>query len=76
MKRTAIIHVFALLAVVAAGVELGAQREQADTTTLKASLERRFELVQLRGDGVIDASRQIAQEHRRPAMSNRLPRTS
>jgi hypothetical protein len=57
MKRTAIIHLFALLTVVAAGVELGAQREQADTTTLKTSLERRFEVVQLRGDGVALKSR-------------------
>jgi len=53
MKRTAIIHLFALLATaVAAGDQLVAQRDQSDLATLRASIERRFEVLPIR-DGVV-----------------------
>src|SRR5215467_12250314 len=53
MKRTTLIHLFALLAsVVVAGDQLGAQRDQADMATLRANIERRFEVLQIR-DGVV-----------------------
>jgi hypothetical protein len=53
MKRTTLIHLLALLAsVVVAGDQLGAQREQADMATLRANIERRFEVLQIR-DGVV-----------------------
>src|SRR5262245_45169001 len=53
MKRTAIIHMFALLTmVVAGGDELGAQRDQPDSSTLRTRIERRFEVLQIR-DGVV-----------------------
>jgi hypothetical protein len=53
MKRTTLIHLFALLAsVVIAGDQLGAQRDQADMATLRANIERRFEVLQIR-DGVV-----------------------
>jgi hypothetical protein len=41
-----------LAAVVVAGDQLGAQRDQADTATLRANIERRFEVLQIR-DGVV-----------------------
>jgi hypothetical protein len=53
MKKTTLIHLFALLAaVVVAGDQLGAQRDQADMATLRANIERRFEVLQIR-DGVV-----------------------
>jgi hypothetical protein len=53
MKRTAIIHLFALLATaVVAGDQLVAQRDQSDLATLRASIERRFEVLPIR-DGVV-----------------------
>ena len=53
MKRTAIVHLFALLAtVVATGDPLVAQRDQSDLATLRASIERRFEVLPIR-DGVV-----------------------
>src|SRR6476646_3559696 len=53
MKKTTLIHLFALLAsVVVAGDRLGAQRDQADMATLRAKIERRFEVLQIR-DGVV-----------------------
>lgn len=53
MKRTAIIHLFSLLAaVVVAGDQLAAQRDQTDMTTLRTRIERRFEVLQIR-DGVV-----------------------
>src|SRR5215467_8491824 len=53
MKRTTLIHLFALLAsVVIAGDQLGAQRDQADMATLRANIERRFEVLPIR-DGVV-----------------------
>jgi hypothetical protein len=53
MKRTTLIHLLALLAsVVVAGDQLGAQRGQADMATLRANIERRFEVLQIR-DGVV-----------------------
>jgi len=53
MKKTTLIHLFALLAsVVVAGDRLGAQRDQADMATLRANIERRFEVLQIR-DGVV-----------------------
>src|SRR5262245_4202547 len=63
MKRTAIIHMFALLTmVVAGGDELGAQRDQPDSSTLRTRIERRFEVLQIR-DGVVlkprDGSRSV-----------------
>lgn len=53
MKRTTLLHLFALLAsVVMAGDQLGAQRDQADLATLRANIERRFEVLPIR-DGVV-----------------------
>ena len=53
MKRTTLIHLFALLAsVVVAGDQLGAQRDQADMATLRSNIERRFEVLPIR-DGVV-----------------------
>ena len=52
MKKTAVLHLCALLAMVAAaGDPLGAQRDQSDLTALRTRLERRFEVLPLR-DGV------------------------
>src|SRR5258707_9517025 len=52
MKKTAIIHLFALLTTaVVAGDRLVAQRDQPDAAGLRTRLERRFEVLQLR-DGV------------------------
>jgi hypothetical protein len=54
MKRTTIIHLFALLTSIAvAGDQLVvAQRDQSDLTALRTSIERRFEVLQIR-DGVV-----------------------
>jgi hypothetical protein len=53
MKRTAIIHLFALMAsVVVGGDSLVAQRDQPDLAALRASIERRFEVLPIR-DGVV-----------------------
>jgi len=53
MKKTALIHMFALLTlVVVAGDELGAQRDQPDSSSLRTRIERRFEVLQIR-DGVV-----------------------
>src|SRR5712671_2722160 len=52
MKRTAIIHLFALVTtVVAGGDRILAQREQPDLASLRSRIERRFDLLPLR-DGV------------------------
>jgi hypothetical protein len=53
MKRTVIIHLCALMAsVVVAGDSLAAQRDQPDLAALRTSIERRFEVLQIR-DGVV-----------------------
>jgi len=53
MKKTALIHVFSLLAaVVVAGDALAAQRDRTDLATLRANIERRFEVLPIR-DGVV-----------------------
>ena len=53
MKRTAIIHLLALMAsVVVAGDSRAAQRDQPDLAALRTSIERRFEVLQIR-DGVV-----------------------
>src|SRR5262245_17056408 len=54
MKKTAIVHLFSLLAaVVVAGDPLAAaQRDRTDLATLKTNIERRFEVLQIR-DGVV-----------------------
>jgi hypothetical protein len=62
MKRT-IIHLLALAAAVVAGVDpLAAQRDQSDMATLRASIERRFEVLPI-ADGVVlkprDSSRGV-----------------
>ena len=52
MKRT-IIHLLALGAAVVVGVDpLAAQRDQSDTATLRANIERRFEVLRI-ADGVV-----------------------
>jgi hypothetical protein len=52
MKRT-IIHLLALGAAVVVGVDpLAAQRDQSDTATLRANVERRFEVLPI-ADGVV-----------------------
>src|SRR5262245_23257917 len=52
MKRT-IIHLFVLLAAAAAMDDsLSAQRDQPDTATLRANIERRFEVLPIR-DGIV-----------------------
>src|SRR5689334_2190641 len=49
MKKTALIHLFALLAtVVVAGDHLAAQRDEPDRATLRARVDRRFDVIQLR----------------------------
>src|SRR5438477_4931088 len=54
MKRTAIIHLVAVLTtVVAGGDRLLAQRDQPDLTSLRAAIERRFEVLQLRDSVVL-----------------------
>src|SRR5205814_395327 len=52
MKRTAIIHLFAVLTtVVAGGDRILAQRDQPDLASLRSRIERRFDVLPLR-DGV------------------------
>lgn len=48
MKRTAIIHLCALMAVVGAGDHLLAQRDQPDLASLRDRIEQRFDVLQLR----------------------------
>src|SRR5262249_59634005 len=53
MKKTALIHLFSLLAtVVVAGDLLAAQRDRTDLATLCTNIERRFEVLPIR-DGVV-----------------------
>jgi len=51
MKTTAIIHLLALVATVAAGDRVTAQTNQVDTAALRSRIERRFDVLPLR-DGV------------------------
>src|SRR6185436_11909504 len=51
MKKTAIIHLLALVAMVAAADQAIAQTSQTDTATLRSRIERRFDVLPLR-DGV------------------------
>ena len=51
MKTTAIIHLLALVATVAAGDRVTAQTTQMDTASLRSRIERRFDVLPLR-DGV------------------------
>ena len=75
MKRTAIIHLCALMAsVVVAGDSLAAQRDQPDLAALRTSIERRFEVMQIR-DGVVlkpRGRRAARSQSRSPTTSSRL----
>jgi hypothetical protein len=71
MKRT-IIHLLALGAAVVVGVDLlAAQRDPSDTATLRANLERRFEVLPI-ADGVVLKPRDSSRGARSVEVKNNL----
>src|SRR5262245_60412185 len=71
MKRT-IIHLLALAAAVVAGVDpLAAQRDQSDVATLRTSIERRFEILQI-ANGVVLQPRDSSRGFRSIEVTNNL----